>query len=290
MLLSLIFKLKPEQNGSLPFVNAHHLHGIFFNKILEDFDPKIAQQIHLAAQKPFTLSNLQPFIPQNEAIRWGKFNLNPDQRYWFRLTSLEEWFSRFLLDNLKTALARQTPLRIDNINGLVFRVEEIFEQQDQHPWASTITFQGLTKVGQQLALKAMPPEGGTKVRLHFYSPTTIQVANPEIPNAVLLVPWPRSIFSNLAERWTTFSRLPLRTDFTEFLEEKVTISAYSLQTELIHLKKPLKCFRGWCEYTSYSKERPLNELLHTLSLFAFYAGTGSKTTMGCGQTSPFKTN
>lgn len=294
MLVSLVFQLKPEKNGTIPVTNGQHLHGIFFDKLLAQLEPALSDKLHTEKQKPFTLSNIQPVERQSGDKQ--SISLHSSQTYWFRLTGLNPWFSNYLLTGFREKLTTQPgvwPLKIDNIFGHTFNVIQILKRPEQHLWAAQIDYPLLTKAGQLSYLKQRNSNSTSnskkvsRVRLNFCSPALITLAKEGIPNATQLIPSSRSIFGELARRWSIFSGEQLdRESFQQELDDKVIISAYELATEQIWLKSPQVCFRGWCEYSSFSDNPDFNSLLHTMSLFAFFAGVGGKSAMGCGQVRP----
>ncbi len=283
MLTSLVFIVRPTRSGTLPVTNGQHLHGVFFDKLLRELDPELATRLHAEAHKPFTLSNIQPLVT-NLPSQGQTFSLHPSQTCWFRLTSLSFWFSQYLLNDFRSLLtARAGQPLLDNILQHTFEILEIYDQSNQHPWAAQLNYAALLEAGRQTYLRHRNSKGGSKLRLFYHSPTFIKAAKPGISNATTLIPAPRSIFAELGRRWAIFSGLPLDPAFNQWLEDRVLISAYELRTAQVWLKENQTCFQGWCEYTSFSSDTELNSLLHTLGFFSFFAGVGSKTTMGCGQ-------
>lgn len=72
----------------------------------------------------------------------------------------------------------------------------------------------------------------------------------------------------------------------------MTLSRYKLQTRILHFINYQEVgFEGECsfEITDDTDEERL-KWLNTLADFAFYCGTGAKTTMGMGQTRRIKPN
>ena len=249
MLVSLVFVIRPERTGTLPLSNGQHLHGVFFDKLLRELDPALATRLHAEPHKPFTLSSIQP-LATGLVSRNQTFALHPDALYWFRLTSLNDWFSDYLLNDLRPKLqtkAEARPPKLDNILQHTFEIVEIYDRPAQHPWAAQITYPALLNAGVQAYIGQRNSKGGSRLCLTYRSPTFIKASRIGINNAAALIPAPRSIFAELGRRWATFSDELLDPDFNEWLEELVLISAYDLHTEQIWLKNTQICFTGWCE-------------------------------------------
>ena len=281
MLVSLVIQVKPVKEGTLPAITGPALHAVFFHW-LEAIDPTLTTELHdLKGLKPFTVSNLQPgdsltiedvFAPSRELV------LKPEQLYWFRLTSLDQRLSELLLNRFY----EQPPATFDILKRL-FKVQKVIAEQAEHPWANITSWQGLVQ-HDLFSEKSQTTSLKSKVKLIFYSPTTFKAIERVLP-----IPLPQQTFTSLANRWNTFSPVPLDPDFFNYLVEEVTISSYQLQTELALLggsKQGARmiCFRGWCEYIAFGKESEWFSALRMLGHFAFFCGIGYKTGMGFGQT------
>jgi CRISPR-associated endoribonuclease Cas6 len=69
------------------------------------------------------------------------------------------------------------------------------------------------------------------------------------------------------------------------IETNVMISRYALRTERVDFGSFGETgWMGVCRYEVFSEEVALKRVLHLLSDFAFYCGTGYKTPQGMGQT------
>jgi CRISPR-associated endoribonuclease Cas6 len=93
------------------------------------------------------------------------------------------------------------------------------------------------------------------------------------------------IFGSLLEKWNTFAPLKLDPEVRRFAEESLLISRYQLTTCAVPLAGGMQVgFIGWCEFTAVVLDPYWLAAMNLLADFAFYAGTGAKTTMGMGQT------
>ncbi len=271
MLISLVIQLVPEHSGSLPSTTGPAMHGLFF-KWLAGQDASLSARLHdLAGPKPFTVSALQPLvaIPPSRAERNNDLILSPQAKYWFRMTSIEAEFSRFLLEYFYA----QPPSQFEILKHR-FEVERVIFNPQEHPWAATSTFAGLNE----------PVTSSAKVKLQFHSPTTFKAQGRSRP-----LPLPEQTFNSLLTRWNNYASQPIDPAFSTWVSENLAISGYELRTELALMEgsrqgAKLIAFRGWCEYTALQSDPAMLQTLHQLARFAFFSGVGYKTTMGFGQT------
>ena len=271
-LLSIVVEVQPERAGNVPLTNAVHLHGWFFDKLLTRFDPALAAYLHSQNHKSFTLSNLQAYKPALQTQR-GLLLLQPSERYWFRLTSFDRELSERLVGPVGLIRA------VDNVLGQVLQVRRVYTEAGQHPWAGQADYAELLAQGERTTGLGE----STRVRLEFVSVTTIKSSNPYVLKGNQVLPLPRLVWGELARRWEMWGGPSAPPDFGSLVEERVHIAQYALATETVRLKSEETGFRGWCEYVANGTPPNFNAFLHTLSHFAFYAGVGRKTTMGCGQ-------
>ena len=204
--------------------------------------------------------------------------LNPNQLYWFRITSLEASLSEFLVESLAGPAAPALPPVLNREFELVY----VTTGPAKHPWAATETYPNLLSMVAAAQLNRRTSRT-TKVKLLFTAATTFKSNGRS-----LALPLPVQTFLSLANRWNAFSNQPIEVAFGEWLEQNVSISSYELKSELIWLEgsptgPKLVGFRGWCEYVSFSSDEEWNYLLDLLARFAFFSGIGYKTTWGFGQ-------
>jgi CRISPR-associated endoribonuclease Cas6 len=130
-------------------------------------------------------------------------------------------------------------------------------------------------------------EGGAlpgRVRLGFASPTAFDSGKGNI-----LFPEPSLVFRSLWEKWNAHAPWEIGGDILTELVGAARVEAHRLHTQPVKLKldgklRFFKGFVGWCEFSTGPKASPeVQRVLHLLADFAFYAGVGSKTTMGMGQ-------
>jgi len=187
-----------------------------------------------------------------------------------RITTLSEMGSLsipFFLDTLTT----RRDLRIGTRR---YRVSEALLSHS--PWA------GLSSWSDFLA----PPYGQT-VRLHLGTPLVLP------KNAVTALgyhfPVPCQIFAELARRWQELGGPPLPIaphDLLPWLlDGSIVLADYHLHGCQVLLEGSLQTgFRGWISYQYRSSVEAARVLLTALSRFAFFAGVGTRTERGMGET------
>lgn len=288
MLVSLVVQLRPLAPGSLlPYTGKAV--GAFLLNWLQEVDPALSAALHdMDEIKPLTASGVQravrpdsflpPPLPPGELLK-----LDPQRLYWFRITSLHEELSMYLLENFYLKPPQTIPILRQN-----FKVEGVAVRPEEHPWAANCSWSDLKDTAlagysEDFSQSQTTRAPGSKITLLFHTPTTFQHSGRAFP-----LPLPAQAFRSLVDRWNAFSGALLDDTVYDAITDDVAISAYDLRTELVQLEgsrqgtKLLGC-RGWCEY-SYFGQRPEQLLnLHLLSRFAFFSGVGKKTLQGFGQ-------
>jgi CRISPR-associated endoribonuclease Cas6 len=261
---SVVFILKPYTRVQLPPTTGPALHGAFFSW-LSQIEAGLATELHdLKSMKPFTVSDIQPLRTTSNSREFTATNPG-----WFRITSLDERLDRVLI-------GRNLPAEVEILNER-FKVEHICRTPTEHSWANCQSWDELTASAATLTEK----NGfNRKFWLGFHSPTTFKAAGRAFP-----LPLPEQVFNSLLTRWNSFS--PYRIE-VENLCADLAISGYDLATHLVWMEgsrqgSKLLCFTGWCEYTLFSNDKRVADILKALTNLAFYAGVGYKTSMGFGQ-------
>lgn len=265
MLIALTLVLSLEADATLPV----HLGRANYAAVLARLaavDPLLAQLIHDSqGPKPLTCSGIL-----NAQARGPSLHLRRDQRYYVRVTGLQEAVSR----TLEAALLTDPPpaWQLDNHP---FRVEDVLCDPAADPWSGRATYESLAAQQLTRADKAEPA-----VRLQFASPTAFKSSGITVP-----VPLPSLVFGSLVERWNTFSPIALSPDMRRFGEEIIAISQYSLRSVPVAQKAQGLRIGGVGEvtYRALSSDRYWLSLMHMLADFALYSGVGVQTASGMGQ-------
>jgi CRISPR-associated endoribonuclease Cas6 len=274
MLLSLVITLQPLQPAILPAGQGRALAALFLD-LVRRVDPLLANNLHAGdGLRPYTISDLQdPTIN-----RRGELLLFPDQPLWWRATSLTEPLSQTVLEKVVPLLrecGNQNPLILDKDNRKVpFAVLGVAIQAEEHPWAGRDSFENLAQV------RLLRPDAPDPLlRLQFASPTTFHSQGLHQP-----FPLPEWVFCSWLERWNAFAPIGLPAEMREFAKKCIAVNRFRIQTAVVRHDVPLIGFTGECSFRILEPDPYWLRLADTLAAFAFYCGTGHKTTWGLGQT------
>ena len=129
----------------------------------------------------------------------------------------------------------------------------------------------------------------SRMSLRFYSPTAFRRMTPRgqktYNDTIDLI----RCYQSWVNKWNTFSPVKLdKAEVLAFAQEHVQLTSASSASKRLNFGKHTEI--GWvgtCAFIFYPEDSLDPELLRTancLADFAFYCGTGYKTTMGMGQT------
>ena len=256
MLLSVCAVLAHREENSQPSFLGRAAHAAFLN-LISEHEPHLAGELHdREERKPFTTSILKD--------KNGEF---------LRLTTYSTPLSELLLK----ILADKPPSYIE-VDKKPISIERWCLEDFQHPEARKATYYEL--IGRWLSGRNLP----RSIKLKFLSPTTFRSGGRNLP-----LPLPHLVFGSLIEGWNSFAPFAIGSEVKEFIERAVVISGFRLHSELVSIAGGKQVgFMGHCTYT-VTEENPFAlACLHLLADFAFYCGTGAKTTMGMGQTRRIK--
>lgn len=242
-------------------------------------DPALANSLHVEsdARRPFTVSP----VLQLQSRPQMKSSIQQGEHYLVRLTSMDADLSRRLLMEILPAFPATM-----RIGAVEFQVGQALTESSQHPLARQASAEA---VYEQWFSRTTPVE--KRIGLEFFSPTAIKSRGRN-----LVVPLPVSIFQGYVRAWNQFARPAIAEDVLEIIERDVVITQYDLRTQVFSLRElPDReqttgeaqkqiGFLGRCAFTCFAPERALWRTLHLLADFAFFCGTGYKTTQGMGQT------
>ena len=263
MLYSIIVKFKAEADAVIPPTLGHHAYALFLG-MLNRANAPVAQQIHdIDGPKPFTISPLQGRFRRHP----GSLKLTEGEIYWIRFTFLQgDLFAHFLDAVMK---AGNQTMQLDQA---ALRIDEVVTTPDKSPLCNCQTFEDILS-------QALPER---QIHLRFLSPTAFRSAG----RRNVLFPEPRLLVNSLLPRWQSFSPVKLDDSLTDLADRNLRIARYKLETRMLNFGSYQEAgFEGNC--TLEMAERMPDEAagsLNALADFAFYCGTGAKTTMGMGQT------
>jgi CRISPR-associated endoribonuclease Cas6 len=226
---------------------AHRALNALLYHWLDAANPQLATFVHDQAEpKPFTVS---PLLEDGV------------DRYRFRMTLLEDQYGPYV----SQGMLKERSVRVGD---------------------KVLAIDGEAQV-EQRTYQAIAEQAGTQpvVALCFESPTAFKTREMHYP-----LPDPVLVFASYHARWNAFAPLEYRIDeeWREWLANHVAVSRADVHTEVLSFGKYQHVgFVGKAEYTVVDrKSDPLAPRgpLNALADYAYFCGTGHKTTQGLGQT------
>ena len=272
MPISTQISLIPETDVTLRPTMGHHAHAAFLS-ILKQSDLKIAEAVHApAAQKPFTVSPLIGKMKKQGNLRYIRAGTECKLRFTFLNDTLFQHFGKAFLT------LTMPPIRLGEA---VFQVRQMVSHAtEERSWGKSETYAELVQSAKM----------DTRMSFRFYSPTAFRGMTPRgqetRKDAYLdLV----RCYQSWVNKWNAFA--PMKFDKAEiltFVREYIQLTSITTETKKLNFGRHSEF--GWvgtCAYVFYpenSLDENLLRAVNCLANFAFYCGTGYKTTMGMGQT------
>lgn len=264
MLISLVLEFVHEDSSSLLAGQGKALESIFLSWVAQ-YDRAYTDEIHPLQVKPFTISDFR--------VRRSANPEQPGTVYWWRITSLTPRLSSLLenkiLPNLPPAITLQDA-------GCTLRIAAHYRSPQGHPWAGVSSYEAII---QSELLSPAAPE--THLNVRFSSPTSFRQ-----DGKLLLFPLPANVFESWLRRWNAFAPVRLPDEEVRLMAEQwVAVSRYRLNSN--HLPGeggPELGFTGSCCFRILTPDPYWQRVFHTLAAYAFFCGTGRKTTRGMGLT------
>lgn len=268
MFASFVISLEPTKTAPVGNTLGVSLQALFYH-LLQEGNAALAQRMHDAdAVKPFTVSPLNGKLPRVAGERMAVAGMT----YWARFTTLTEEMYNALNPILLGRFLRGGTITLD---GVEFKVVDVAAEPREEKRL------GRLSSADELWTRAQPAPG---ITLRFVSPTTFKQRGLN-----LLFPIPSNVFHSYRERWNAFTSLPIDDGFIPWVEQNVAVEAHELRTRMLWFGEfQLHGFTGWCRYTAIDKDALRLKQLNALADFAFFCGTGQKTTQGMGQTRRIK--
>lgn len=268
MLLAAVITLTPTTPTTAPAAMGRAVHAWFLDRV-KRLDASLARRLHEGdGPRPFTASNLWGAGRARE----GRVTLDPDQPCWVRLTGLTAEAS--------TAIERALPAVGDELTlaGATLRVAGTATDADEHPWAGRADYAELV---QRYTLAPGPHPRA--VTLSFASPTLFRSSGRDVP-----LPLPTLVFHGYLRKWNEFSPLALPDEARRYAEECVGLSRFKLRSHLVSFERGDKGahvgFTGQVRFRFLVGDAYWTRVMLLLAGYAFWAGTGYRTTVGLGQT------
>jgi CRISPR-associated endoribonuclease Cas6 len=271
MPFSILIQGYPHDHAPVPHVQGSAVQGMFLH-LIREVDPDVNQRLHDDSHyRPYTVSPLgigQPGIdfqgfhlPRHADIRAGT-------PCYLRVTLLEDplfpTFSRYFLSRTEPTF---------RLGGTQFTVTNVLCQPNRgNPWSAYLRYSDLIEGASR----------SRKISLRFLTPTSFRRGKVDFP-----LPDPRLVFNSFRKRFEEFYQISFLPEFSQQVEFYTGIASLNyLRTDLIKTKKiPLAGFTGSVTYKIDQKAPPdLVFQMNLLADYAFFCGTGRKTTVGMGQT------
>ena len=259
---SVSITLRALTEGVISETHGYQAYALLLS-ILRMSDQSLAEELHrLDGAKPFTVSPVQGRFGRVE----GGLKVIPASTYSLRITFLKsDIFAHFLNGALKWG---------DNVVdlGLVsFRMEEVNPGFRRDSSTDFQSYQGILNGAS----------AQHQIELQFSSPTAFRSGGKR--NVVF--PAAELVFGSYLNRWQAFSPLKLDDTISSWFD-RIVVARYRLETHILNFGSYQEVgFTGRCRYElDRNTPEEVTLALNALADFAFYCGTGAKTTMGMGQT------
>lgn len=273
MPISTQISLIPETDVTLRPTMGHHAHAAFLS-ILKKSNPAVAEAVHAqAAQKPFTVSPLIAKVKKRDSLLHIKAGTDCKLRFTFLDDELFAHFGKAFLT------LTMPPIRLGD--NAMFQVKQLVSHATEaRSWSGSATYADLVQSAKT----------DTRMSFNFYSPTAFRRLTPRGQKTYNHTQVdPVRCYQSWINKWNTFAPVQFdRTELLAFVTESARVSRAETKTQALNFGKHTEI--GWvgtCTF-HFEQESALDEKLlravNCLANFAFYCGTGYKTTMGMGQT------
>ena len=261
-LYAALLKLKADGEATISPTQGHHAYGLFLSLIRQS-SPKMADELHGSdALKPFTISPLC-----GKFQRAGKsLKVIDSSEYFIRLTFLKgDVFAYFMDAALKAA---RQPLRLESA---IFHIDHVVLHHDDSPLCHHQSYEELFS---ESAFQR-------KIRLRFLSPTAFRSGSKRN----VLFPEAPLVLGSYLSKWQYYSPVKINESMSKVLPD-IVVTRYKLNTHILHFNAYQETgFEGDCTFELPADlDKAAVKIINALADFAFYCGTGAKTTMGMGQT------
>ena len=265
MIGALVYKLRAENETSLPFVNGRLMHAAFF-KILNDFSPTFGTFIHNEWNiKPFTVSFLEP---TGNILSFGdRWAVHRGDKFLWRVTGLNEKI-------LQAALNFPVDEKI-RAGSLSLRLEKIICDKKIRADTGVVEVEDFIS-GVKIFHRV------NEISFNFVSPVSFRIDDFDAP-------YPRAelIFSSLADKWTQ-AQMPVAADkkiIREFAENvRLTQWRGESQKFFLSQNRGTLAFSGNFSYSLENLSGDVQKVFLLLAKFGEFAGVGRLTGQGFGQT------
>jgi CRISPR-associated endoribonuclease Cas6 len=271
LIASIVIQLRAMRSGSLLNGNGVAAHGAWF-KHWNAADSKMGDAVHdKPGVRPFTLS---PLMDLPAAGRDGIIHFSAGQISWLRITTLQDELTERVLDPASGWLAEVTGAPCLEVDDTFWQVIGVATRAEEHPRAGRSSYLEL----RDRVSKILPPP--TSWRLVFDTPMTLNGDHFPFP-----FPKPESLVKSWLTRWNAFAPFELPSELPGQVRQHLSIEEYALKTTRLRGRgETITGCSGTITYQAHGM--PADERLSLTLLFeyAFYCGSGYKTSQGLGQT------
>ena len=272
MPISTLISLIPETDVTLRPTMGHHAHAAFL-AIIRESDPNLAETLHAqSAQKPFTVSPLIAEAKKRDNLLHIKAGTDCKLRFTFLDDALFKNFGQTFLTS---------PFPTIRLGNARFQVKQLVSHAtEEHSWSGNATYAELVQSA----------ETDTRMSFRFYSPTAFRRLTPrgqKTRNDAYLDL--ERCYQSWINKWNAFAPIKLdKTEILAFITDHGQVTSITTKSRALNFGRHTEV--GWvgtCACVFYPENSLDAELLRAancLADFAFYCGTGYKTTMGMGQT------
>lgn len=264
-LLSIVFTVNNPKPVSMPYDQGRALAGQFLAWV-QMHDSELSSKLHSpdCLPRPFTISNFYQLPKPKDGLVF----LPENSRIWFRVTSISDLLSKFLIEEF----LQEPPVSI-TVAEAEFCIAAITHDPSKHLWAGCSSYNDL--VNEYMLRKAAP-----KVSHQFTSATCFHKNGNHLPFVL-----PSLAIGSWLRAWNAYAPITMPVELIAEADRAVAISYYKMQSVPVRYGKATFVGGiGNCTFTVIDCDPYWRHVVNVLSAFSFYCGTGVKTALGLGQT------
>jgi CRISPR-associated endoribonuclease Cas6 len=283
MLLSALISIAPVASGQYLEANGRFAQAWLLSEI-NRHAPELSAEFHMGSGlRPYTVSGL---MDSSFRILHVGEEISAQTSLYLRITSMSAGLSELMIERILPGLPAEITLNQRNLRILEWTISP-----SKSPWAGYSDYQSLRADSQDMK--------SSEIRMEFASPTAFSYQGEDIS-----LPVPSSLLRSWWQNWNTFCPDLLKIDPAWPLFAEACVLVKSINN--LHTRR-WKCaesnqsiatgFVGQVSLAMLPKRRmrewilmwpTSRQVMHTLSAFAMYCGTGHHTTIGMGQTRKIK--